>query len=190
MNARLRLVASTALVLAAAMPSPALAQQHQLEDPVPPGAKGSVLSIAATVSPIHGLASDLPAGSGATPAALQQLGANVTGKQIQIAVAADALFARGSATLRADAGPALDKLLQVLKSHPKGSASIDSYTDGKGADAIKLSQQRAQAVRAWLVGNGATLRMSTRGLDSNAAPNTRPADAQQGPRIEIVVKTL
>lgn len=190
MNARLFLFASATLVLAAAMPTQALAQPHQLEDPVPPGAKGLVLSISGSVSPIRGLANDLPATSGATQTALQQLGANVIGKQIEIALPADALFERDKAELRADAGTALDKVLQILKSHPQGSAAIDSYLDRKGADTTKLSQQRAQAVRAWLAGNGATLRMSTRGLGSVAASGTRPTGAQQGSRIEIVVKTL
>ena len=186
---------ATLCVLAA----PALAQKYSLEDPIPPDAKGVVLPISGPVLEIKGMALAVAGKTEALQAALKDLGAQVTEQEIRIELAADVLFDFDKASLRKEATPALDKVLQVLKSYPKASATIEGHTDAKGdaADNQKLSERRAESVRAWLAGNGASLTMSTRGLGKTkpVAPNAKPdgkddpEGRQKNRRVEIVVKT-
>lgn len=192
---RLLATMATLCVLAA----PALAQKYSLEDPIPSDAKGVVLPISGPVLEIKGMALAVAGKTEALQAALKDLGAQVTEQEIRIELAADVLFDFDNASLRKEATPALDKVLQVLKSYPKASATIEGHTDAKGDAAYnqKLSERRAESVRSWLAGNGASLAMSTRGWGKNkpVAPNAKP-DGKDDPdgrqknrRVEIVVKT-
>jgi len=188
-----------AALLAFAVPLPAPAVEYKLEDPIPADAKGLVLPISGNVLQIKGIASAVAGKTEALQAALKDLGAQVTDQEIRIELAADVLFDFDKASLRSEATPALDKVAQVLKSYPKASARIEGHTDGKGDPAYnqKLSERRAESVRSWLAGNGASLAMSTRGWGKNkpVAANTRPdgkddpEGRQKNRRVEIVVKT-
>jgi outer membrane protein OmpA-like peptidoglycan-associated protein len=199
MNPLARLLAPLAVLCVLAAPSPALAQKYNLEDPIPPDAKGTVLPIVGTVLEIKGVAAGVAGKTEALQAALKDLGAQVTGQEIRIALAADVLFDFDKASLRAEAKPSLDKVVEVLKSYPKASATIEGHTDGKGDAAYnqKLSERRAESVRAWLAGNGASLTMSTRGWGKQkpVAPNVKrdgkddPEGRQKNRRVEIAVKT-
>ena len=199
MNVIVRLLAPMAALCVLAAPSPALAQKYNLEDPIPPDAKGTVLPIVGTVLEIKGVAAGVAGKTEALQAALKDLGAQVTGQEIRIALAADVLFDFDKATLRPEAKPSLDKVVEVLKSYPKASARIEGHTDGKGDAAYnqKLSERRAESVRAWLAGNGASLNMSTRGWGKTkpVAPNAKrdgkddPEGRQKNRRVEIAVKT-
>ena len=192
---RLLATMATLCVLAA----PALAQKYSLEDPIPPDAKGVVLPISGPVLEIKGMALAVAGKTEALQAALKDLGAQVTEQEIRIELAADVLFDFDKASLRKEATPALDKVVEVLKSYPKASATIEGHTDAKGDAAYnqKLSERRAESVRAWLAGNGASLTMSTRGWGKNkpVAPNAKPdgkddpEGRQKNRRVEIVVKT-
>jgi len=199
MNPLARVLAPMAALYALAAAQPALAVEYKLEDPIPADAKGLVLPISGQVLDIRGVASAVAGKTEALQAALKDLGAQVTEQEIRIELAADVLFDFDKATLRAEAKPTLDKVVQVLKSYPKASATIEGHTDGKGEAAYnqKLSERRAESVRAWLAGNGASLTMSTRGLEKTkpVAPNAKP-DGKDDPdgrqknrRVEIVVKT-
>jgi outer membrane protein OmpA-like peptidoglycan-associated protein len=183
-----------------ALAAPALAEEkYKLEDPIPPDAKAVVLPISGEVLEIKGAALGVAGKTEALQAALKDLGAQVTDQEIRIALAADVLFDFDKASLRAEAKPSLDKVVEVLKSYPKASATIEGHTDGKGDAAYnqKLSERRAESVRAWLAGNGASLKMSTRGWGKQkpVAPNARPdgkddpEGRQKNRRVEIVVKT-
>jgi photosystem I P700 chlorophyll a apoprotein A2 len=131
---------------------------------------------------------------------LRDLDAEVRGKEVRIALAADVLFDFDKADLRAEARPSLEKVAAVLKSYPKAAARIEGHTDGKGDDRynLKLSERRAESVRRFLAAHGATLRMSTRGWGEAKplAPNTRPDGSddpegrQKNRRVEIVVQQL
>lgn len=132
-------------------------------------------------------------------ALLRDLGAEVRGKETRIALSADVLFDFDKAELRAEARPALEKLVTVLKSYPSGKtrATIEGHTDSKGDESYnqKLSERRAEAVRRWLADNGAAMAMSTRGMGKKkpVAPNTKPNGKddpdgrQKNRRVEIVV---
>jgi outer membrane protein OmpA-like peptidoglycan-associated protein len=202
-----RLIRRTAVLAALAVvwAQPAAAQ-HKEDDPIPPGAKGSVLPLSGQVLPLSGQV--LPLSGAVTAlggrvdplqAALKDLGARVQGREIKIDLAADVLFDFDKADLRAEARPALEKVAAVLKAHPKASAAIEGHTDGKGGDQYnqRLSDQRAKSVQRWLAANGVTTRMSARGFGKSrpVAPNTKPNGAddpegrQKNRRVEITVRT-
>jgi outer membrane protein OmpA-like peptidoglycan-associated protein len=184
----------------------ASAQKFKEDDPIPPGAKGeitqlkgTVLELKGTVLEIRGVAAAVRGRVDPLQAALKDLGARVTGKEIKIDLAADVLFDFDKADLRPEAGPALEKVAAVLKAHPKATATIEGHTDGKGADQYNqtLSERRAESVRQWLTRNGVSTRMSSRGWGKRkpVAPNTKPdgsddpAGRQKNRRVEITVKT-
>jgi outer membrane protein OmpA-like peptidoglycan-associated protein len=129
---------------------------------------------------------------------LRDLNAEVRGKQVRIALSADVLFDFDKADLKPEARPSLEKVVAVLKSYPKATATVEGHTDSKGDDAYnqKLSVRRADSVRKWLAANGASLRMATRGwgekkpLVPNSTPDGKddPEARQKNRRVEITVK--
>jgi outer membrane protein OmpA-like peptidoglycan-associated protein len=185
---------------------PAAAQQYNEEDELPPGAHGEVLTLKGTVLPLKPVVLELR-GVGAAmggrvqslEGALKELGATVRGREIKINLAADVLFDFDKADLRPEAGPSLEQVLAVLKYYPKAQVLIDGHTDGKGNDQYnqKLSERRAESVRRWLAGHGATTAMAVHGWGKSRpiAPNTQPGGAddpegrQKNRRVEITVKT-
>jgi outer membrane protein OmpA-like peptidoglycan-associated protein len=128
---------------------------------------------------------------------LRDLNAEVRGKEVRIALSADVLFDFDKADLRPEAAASLDKVVAVLKSYPKATATIEGHTDSKGGGNYnqKLSERRAESVRKWLAARGATLPMTTRGLGEKkpVAPNAKPdgaddpAGRQKNRRVEVVL---
>ena len=61
-------------------------------------------------------------------------------------------FDTGKATIKSDSEPVLKELLDLLQKQKDWSLLVAGHTDNVGADAINvpLSQQRAEAVIAWL----------------------------------------
>ncbi|MGL5812962.1 MAG: porin OmpA [Aeromonas sp.] len=76
----------------------------------------------------------------------------------QFTLSSDVLFDFNKATLKPEAGQALDTLYnQIEEARPKdGSATVIGYTDRIGSDAYnqKLSELRAQTVANYLIGKG------------------------------------
>jgi photosystem I P700 chlorophyll a apoprotein A2 len=110
------------------------------------------------------------------------------------------LFDFDKAEIKKEAEPSLQKVATVLNANPSAKVAIEGHTDGKGADAYnqKLSEQRAAAVKQWLVANGrvADANIATRGWGRTKplAHNTKPdgSDDPEGRaknrRVEIVVR--
>jgi photosystem I P700 chlorophyll a apoprotein A2 len=133
-------------------------------------------------------------------ALLKDLGARVSDTEIRIQLPADVLFDFDKATIRPDASAALAKVAEILKGYARAPVAVEGHTDGKGLAAYnqKLSEQRAQSVRDWLVKSGgiAAARITTRGLGMtqpvapNAMPDGKddPAGRQKNRRVEIVVR--
>jgi outer membrane protein OmpA-like peptidoglycan-associated protein len=131
---------------------------------------------------------------------LKDLGAKVTEKEIVIELATDVLFDFDKYDLKPAAVGTLTTVADVLKEMGKAPATIEGHTDGKGAKDYnqKLSDRRANAVRAWLIKQGGieTARLTSKGFGMTrpVAPNTKPngSDDPEGRRknrrVEIRIK--
>ena len=109
-----------------------------------------------------------------------------------VATMADVLFATGKYELAQDANLALAKLSGVILAHPGLKLRIEGYTDSTGSDQtnLKLSEQRAGAVRLFLIQQGLSPdSVTSMGMGSAdpVASNDTAAGRQQNRRVEIVV---
>ncbi|MCJ7932707.1 MAG: OmpA family protein [Chryseobacterium sp.] len=101
-------------------------------------------------------------------------------------------FAFDSSNLTSVAQANLDKLADVLANNPDTNINIYGHTDSKGADAynLKLSQRRADAVKAYLSGKGiASGRMFTKG-EGEAMPvasNDTEEGRAKNRRVEFAI---
>ncbi len=104
----------------------------------------------------------------------------------------DIYFARSKAIFLPKSDNALFELTDKMKSNPKLDIMIVGHTDdvGDGAALVELSNQRAEAVKMYLVQNGIdSARIQTLGLGS-ADPlyeNTSESNRQKNRRVEIKV---
>jgi outer membrane protein OmpA-like peptidoglycan-associated protein len=101
-------------------------------------------------------------------------------------------FDVGKATIRKQSTPKLDGAANVLKEFPSISMEISGHTSSEGDPAFnqKLSQDRADAVKQWLVEKGIpSQRIKTRGAgpDEPIANNKTPAGKIKNRRIEFKV---
>jgi outer membrane protein OmpA-like peptidoglycan-associated protein len=157
-------------------------------------AQARVLNIQSSVLEIRGITLGIDA-------VLKDLGAKVTDQQIKIELSADVLFDFDKFSLRPEAAESLRKVGQVVAEYPNGPLLIEGYTDGKGTHAynLKLSENRAAAVKQWLVQNAATqaARITTKGWGElkPVAPNANrdgsdnPAGRQKNRRVELTLQT-
>jgi photosystem I P700 chlorophyll a apoprotein A2 len=157
------------------------------QDDTPPAGPGKVLNIVPKVLDIVSTLTDL--------------GAEVTEKEIKIALSGDVLFDFDKDTLRPDALPTLQKVAQALSQYPDAPVLIEGHTDNKGKDAYnqKLSERRAASVKKWLVETAGAKggRITTKGWGEAkpAVPNEKPDGSddpdgrQKNRRVEITIKT-
>lgn len=104
----------------------------------------------------------------------------------------DVLFATGKYNLRPEAQIALAKLSGIILSHPGLNLAVEGYTDSTGSDDfnMKLSQQRANTVRDYLISQGLSSDTVTAQGFGKADPvesNDTAAGRQKNRRVEIVV---
>src|SRR6516162_2494228 len=105
---------------------------------------------------------------------------------------ADVLFETGKYNLSTDAQLKLAKLSGIIQAHPGLNLAIEGYTDTTGsADFnMKLSQQRADTVRDFLIAQGLladTITSKGFGEANPIADNGTAAGRKQNQRVEIVV---
>src|SRR5258706_13583846 len=134
-------------------------------------------------------------------AVLKDLGAKITDREIHIDLAADVLFDFDKYTLRPAANETLTKVSQVASGYPDAPLLIEGHTDGKGTHAynMTLSDNRAAAVKKWLVEKGSikASRVTTRGWGETkpVAPNKKPDGSddphgrQKNRRVELTLTT-
>jgi outer membrane protein OmpA-like peptidoglycan-associated protein len=120
----------------------------------------------------------------------QALNARQTERGIVITLG-DLLFSSGQSQLQDGGERAVGQLAEFLLRNPQRTAAIEGYTDSVGSTASNqaLSDRRAQAVMAALVGRGVAsdrLRSSGFGETRPVAPNTTPGGRQQNRRVEVV----
>lgn len=105
---------------------------------------------------------------------------------------ADVLFDFGKYNLKSDAQIKLAKLAGIIQAHPGLHLAIEGHTDNIGSDEanMNLSQQRAQAVRDFLVQQGLAgdaLTAAGFGKAEPVADNSTNEGRQKNRRVEIIV---
>ena len=105
---------------------------------------------------------------------------------------ADVLFQTGQYQLSTDAQLKLAKLSGIIQAHPGLNLAIEGYTDNTGTPEfnLKLSQQRADAVRTFLISQGLTPNTVTSqgmGQTDPVADNNTAAGRKLNRRVEIIV---
>ena len=151
------------------------------------------IGIVFTVTDVAGKPSDV---AGKT----QALNVKETATEIRIELNADVLFDFDKATIKPEAASALHNVAEIINEKGKGRAvKIDGYTDSKGSDAYnqKLSERRADSVKAWLAQKEglSQAKMTTAGFGAKnpVASNTKPDGSddpdgrQKNRRVEIVL---
>lgn len=105
---------------------------------------------------------------------------------------ADVLFETNKYALSQDAQLKLAKLSGIIQAHPGLNLAIEGYTDTTGTPDynLKLSQQRADTVRDFLVAQGLsadTITAKGLGQADPVADNGTAAGRKQNRRVEIIV---
>ena len=120
----------------------------------------------------------------------------LTGSIAPLAMPGGALFEYDRADLRVEAIEQLRKLAALIHKNPGATFSIEGHTDsfGDAAYNMRLSEERAQAVKEWLVANVGVpaSQIETRGFGSTRllVPGTgTPEEQQMNRRVEIVIHT-
>jgi outer membrane protein OmpA-like peptidoglycan-associated protein len=192
---------SVALILfLASLPSSAAAADRDPDSPEVQAVAHAALGKAKIVD-IRGVVLDIKGVTLGIDAVLKDLGAKITAQQIKIELNADVLFDFDKYTLRPEAQETLQRVGRVVSSYPNAPLLIEGHTDGKGTHPynLKLSENRAVAVKQWLVTNAAiqASRIKTIGWAETKpeAPNTNPdgSDNPQGRqknrRVELTLQT-
>lgn len=157
------------------------------------------------LGPVTAAGSSLGAG-GAASSNLQvvealrtELGAVQTDRGSVVSLSSDVTFDFDQATVKAEGRGALNALARLIQAEGgAGPITIEGHTDSRGDDAynLRLSQRRAEAVKAYLVEQGvAADRLRTIGLGEQrpVAPNAKPdgsddeAGRQRNRRVEVVL---
>jgi len=104
----------------------------------------------------------------------------------------DVLFDTGKFKLRMEAQLGLAKLSGIVLSHPGLNLAVEGYTDTTGTAAFNqtLSEQRANAVRDYLIQQGldaGTITAQGFGPANPVASNETPQGRQQNRRVEIII---
>jgi outer membrane protein OmpA-like peptidoglycan-associated protein len=104
----------------------------------------------------------------------------------------DVLFDTGKYSLRPLAREKLAKVAGIVSGHPGLRLDVEGHTDSVGGEEYnqRLSQQRGEAVRAYLTQEGMqSASVTARGLGETQpiATNDTPAGRQQNRRVELVI---
>jgi outer membrane protein OmpA-like peptidoglycan-associated protein len=122
---------------------------------------------------------------------IEELQAKVTDRGIVLTLG-DVLFATGTATLNTGVSSNLGKLAGFLNAHPDRTVLIEGYTDSMGTDEYNqtLSERRAEAVKAYLMGQGINASRLTsigKGESSPIGDNASSTGRQQNRRVEVII---
>ena len=101
-------------------------------------------------------------------------------------------FDTGKAILRDESAPELDRFVAVMNENPKLVAELGGHTDNVGSNETnaKLSQDRADAVREYLIGKGIEPdRLTSKGFGESkpVAPNDTDEGRQKNRRVEFLI---
>jgi outer membrane protein OmpA-like peptidoglycan-associated protein len=104
----------------------------------------------------------------------------------------DVLFDTGQYTLRAEAREKLARIAGIVLNYPKLKLEAEGHTDNVGSEELnqKLSEQRANAVRQYLISQGipdSSVASSGKGFSVPVAPNDTATGRQKNRRVELIV---
>ena len=104
----------------------------------------------------------------------------------------DVLFDTGKYTLKPATQISLAKVAGILEAYPGLKVQVEGYTDSTGSDDLnqKLSENRAGAVKDFLVGQGVSINnITAQGFGKNdpVADNSTAAGRSQNRRVNLVV---
>jgi outer membrane protein OmpA-like peptidoglycan-associated protein len=104
----------------------------------------------------------------------------------------DVLFDTGKYTLKEPARVALARLSGIVLNYPGLKLQVEGHTDSTGTQGFnqKLSEERANAVRSYLIAQGLnTANISSVGLGEHApvADNSNAEGRQKNRRVEIII---
>jgi outer membrane protein OmpA-like peptidoglycan-associated protein len=99
-------------------------------------------------------------------------------------------FNTASAILLLSAYPILNEVAELMKKHPKGYLSIEAHTDSDGDAKLneKLSHERADAVKAYLIGHGISpdrINTAGHGEEKPIADNNTAEGRAKNRRVEM-----
>lgn len=121
------------------------------------------------------------------------LGVTEDANAIHVRLGAEVLFDTGQYALRPEATKSLEEVVTVLRGNPGHPITIEGHTDnvGKSAANQTLSEQRATAVKQWLVETGGIPDgcIGTKGYGATkpVASNTTASGRQKNRRVEIAI---
>jgi outer membrane protein OmpA-like peptidoglycan-associated protein len=112
---------------------------------------------------------------------------------VVVSLPSDALFTPGKAALAPVAPDDLAPFAEAARALPDTKLEVRTYTDAQGSESfnLTLSEDRADAVRRWLVGEGVPAdRVSAEGLGAQfpVAGNDTPEGRNQNRRVEIEMR--
>lgn len=101
-------------------------------------------------------------------------------------------FETGGAVFAAGTQRVLDAVLQILRANPGLRIEIGVHTDDRGAEAynLRISQERADAIRAYLVSHGIAagrLRAVGYGESRPLDTNSTTAGRDRNRRVELLI---
>jgi len=125
--------------------------------------------------------------------ARQALAVKETADRVQMALSGDVLFDTNQAVIKPDAKATLNNVATVLSAYPDSKITVTGYTDSRGGNDmnIKLSRDRAEAVKTWLLAQSgiSSDRIFTQGAGetSPVASNETASGRQENRRVQITV---
>ena len=101
-------------------------------------------------------------------------------------------FETAKATLQTESFPELNRVVELMNKQKAMIVEIDGHTDSDGTDEAnqKLSQDRAESVRTYLISKGIPEnRVVAKGFGESRpiATNDTPEGKQQNRRVEFVI---
>ncbi len=141
---------------------------------------------------IPDVADKCPLEPGVPPDGCPKKYVNVVVTDTKIEIKQTVYFDTNKATIKKVSFGLLNEVAQALKDNPKIKVEVGGHTDSQGNDNsnLKLSQNRANSVRKYLIGQGvAAERMTAKGYGENVMiADNRTADGRaQNRRVEFVI---
>lgn len=128
--------------------------------------------------------------------AKRDLAVKETADRIDMQLQGDVLFDTNQAGIKPAAQETLKKVALILATFPDGKVVVTGYADSRGSDAVnmKLSRDRAEAVKTWLLAKSgvSSERVKAMGMgeEAPAASNDTSVGRELNRRVEVSLSKL